>query len=453
MSQQFLDEARVFVKSGDGGDGRISFRREKFAPRGGPDGGDGGHGGSVVMVANPKINTLQAFANKIHLRAEPGIAGNIALRTGATAPDLMVEVPVGTIIRDDNGGLIADLTRPGQQVVVAKGGRGGKGNTRFKSSTNQAPRIAEKGEPGVEMWLNLELKLMADVGIVGVPNAGKSTLLSVISNAKPKVANYPFTTLIPNLGVVSQDYRDLVMADIPGLVEGASQGVGLGHDFLKHIQRTRVLIHLLDGAGANPMADYHQINTELALFDEKLLERPTVVVINKMDLPEAQAAWPKLQAELQKLGREAMSISAATQQGTRELIYKAFELLDSLPQEIETTIPDADEVPVYSLGKDDLAFEISRRMDGSLQVTGKRIERAAAMTYWDYDEALMRFQRVLEAMGISKALEKAGVKVGDTVYIGEMELEWGDEGVEEEDEEEDEFEVAANEVGDGDDEA
>jgi GTP-binding protein len=437
MSQQFLDEARIFVKSGDGGDGRISF------------GGDGGHGGSVVMVANPKINTLQAFANKVHLRAEPGIAGNIALRTGATAPDLIVEVPVGTIIRDDNGGLIADLTRPGQQVVVAKGGRGGKGNTRFKSSTNQAPRIAEKGEPGVEMWLNLELKLMADVGIVGVPNAGKSTLLSVISNAKPKVANYPFTTLTPNLGVVRQDYRDLVMADIPGLVEGASQGVGLGHDFLKHIQRTRVLIHLLDGSGANPMADYHQINTELALFDEKLLERPTVVVVNKMDLPEAQAAWPKLQAELQKLGREAMSISAATQQGTRELVYKAFELLDSLPQEVETTVLEADEVPVYSLGKDDLAFEISRRMDGSLQVTGKRIERAAAMTYWDYDEALMRFQRVLEAMGISKALEKAGVKAGDTVYIGEMELEWGDEGFEDnEEDEEADMEAEMNKMDD-----
>lgn len=427
MTQQFLDEARVFVKSGDGGDGRISFRREKFAPRGGPDGGDGGHGGNVVLVANPKINTLQSLANKVHFRAESGVAGGIALRTGATASDLEIEVPVGTIVRDDDGNLIADLTRPAQRVIVAKGGRGGKGNTKFKSSTNQAPRVAEKGEPGEEKWVNLELKLMADVGIVGVPNAGKSTLLSVISNAKPKVADYPFTTLIPNLGMVRLDYRDMVVADIPGLVEGASQGVGLGHDFLKHIQRTRVLIHMLDGAGANPLADYHQINTELALFDEKLLERPTVVVINKMDLPEAQAAWPKLQTELQKLGREPMALSAATQQGTRELIYKAFELLDSLPTEEEIPVQEVEEVRVYRLEEDELAFKISRRMDGSFQVSGKRIERAAQMTYWDYDEALMRFQKILEAMGVSEALEKAGVKAGDTVYIGEMELEWGDE--------------------------
>ncbi len=427
MTQQFLDEARVFVKSGDGGDGRISFRREKFAPRGGPDGGDGGHGGNVVLVANPKINTLQSLANRVHFRAEPGIAGSIALRTGATAPDLEIEVPVGTIIRDDEGNFIADLTRAAQRVIVAKGGRGGKGNTKFKSSTNQAPRIAEKGEPGEEKWLNLELKLMADVGIVGVPNAGKSTLLSVISNAKPKVADYPFTTLIPNLGLVRLDYRDMVVADIPGLVEGASQGVGLGHDFLKHIQRTRVLIHMLDGAAANPMADYHQINTELALFDEKLLERPTVVVVNKMDLPQAQAAWPAIQTELRRLGREPMALSAATQQGTRELINKAFELIDSLPDETEADIQEAEEVRVYRLEDDQMAFQISRRMDGSLQVSGKRIERAAQMTYWDYDEALMRFQKILEAMGISTALKKAGVKAGDTVFIGEMELEWGDE--------------------------
>ncbi len=446
MTQQFLDEARVFVKSGDGGDGRISFRREKFAPRGGPDGGDGGHGGNVVLVANPKINTLQSLANRVHFRAEPGIAGNIALRTGATAPDLEIEVPVGTIVRDDEGNFIADLTRAAQRVIVAKGGRGGKGNTKFKSSTNQAPRIAEKGEPGEEKWLNLELKLMADVGIVGVPNAGKSTLLSVISNAKPKVADYPFTTLIPNLGLVRLDYRDMVVADIPGLVEGASQGVGLGHDFLKHIQRTRVLIHMLDGAAPNPLADYHQINTELALFDEKLLERPTVVVVNKMDLPEAQAAWPAIQTELRRLGREPMALSAATQQGTRELINKAFELIDSLPDETEADIQEAEEVRVYRLEDDQMAFQISRRMDGSLQVSGKRIERAAQMTYWDYDEALMRFQRILEAMGISTALQKAGVKAGDTVFIGEMELEWGDEsfGDEEPEDESEDGDEGAN---------
>ncbi len=426
MTHQFLDEARIFVKSGDGGAGMISFRREKYVPRGGPSGGDGGDGGDIVLVANPKINTLRAFGRTVHFRAESGARGGSGNKTGARGADQEIEVPVGTVVRDDDGNLLADLTRPGQRVVVAKGGRGGKGNTRFKSSTRQAPRIAEKGAPGTERWLQLELKLMADVGIFGVPNAGKSTLLSVISNAKPRIADYPFTTLVPNLGMVQMDYRDMVVADIPGLVEGAHQGVGLGHDFLKHVQRTRILIHLLDGTSSDAIGDFHQINTELALFDEHLLERPVLVVVNKMDLPEAQEAWPVLQAQLVELGHEAMNISAATQQNTRQLVGRIFEMLDELGEREVLVHEVPDEMPVYDLAEDEMAFTVEKTGDGVFRVKGIRIERAAAMTYWDYDDALMRFQRILSAMGVSEALEKAGVEVGNTVFIGDIELEWGE---------------------------
>jgi GTP-binding protein len=332
-------------------------------------------------------------------------------------------VPLGTVVRDaETGDLLADLTRPGQAVIVAKGGRGGRGNARFATSTNQAPRMAEKGEPGTARTLALELKLIADVGIVGVPNAGKSTLLSVVSNAKPKIAPYPFTTLEPNLGVVLVGDRDMVLADIPGLVEGAHLGVGLGHAFLRHVQRTRVLIHLLDGAAENPLADFNQVNAELALFDEKLAQKPQVVALNKMDLPEAQAKWPAVEAALKERGYETMSISAAAQIRTQELMNRVAAILSALPEEA----PEVAQTPVYSLGEDDLAFRITRGDDGSYHVTGERIERAAAMTYWELDESAERFQRILAALGITEALEKAGVQPGDTVYIGDFELEWGE---------------------------
>ncbi len=427
MAVQFLDEARIFIKSGDGGDGMVSFRREKYVPRGGPSGGDGGRGGDIVFVANPKLNTLRNFANQVHYRAENGKRGGSGNKTGADAPDLVIEVPVGTLIRDEEGRLIADLTRPEQRVVVLKGGRGGRGNARFKSSTNQAPRMAEKGEPGQEMWVQLELKLVADVGIVGVPNAGKSTLLSVISNAKPRIADYPFTTLVPNLGVVYVDYQEMVVADIPGLVEGAHQGIGLGHDFLRHVQRTRVLIHLLDGTAPDPLADFHQINTELALFDERLLERPMVVVVNKIDMPNAQTTFPDLQVALQELGYEVMAISALTHQNVDKLVKRVFELLQTVKDQEPITFDDVmseDEVPVYEMPPDESFFTVERVRDGVFQVRGQRIERAAAMTHWDYDQALNRFQRILEAMGVSKALENAGVQSGDSVFIGDLELEW-----------------------------
>lgn len=416
------DEAKIHVRSGDGGNGIVTFRREKYIPRGGPSGGDGGRGGDVYLAVRPTLNTLIEFSHRKHFRAENGEPGGSSNKTGRSGGDLSVEVPPGTVVRDaDTGEMIADLTQPGQSVRVAKGGRGGRGNARFATSTNQAPRIAEKGEPGEERHLALELKLLADVGIVGVPNAGKSTLLSVISKARPKIAPYPFTTLEPNLGVVVLDDRDLVVADIPGLVEGAHQGAGLGHDFLRHIQRTRVLIHLLDGDAEDPLADFHQINTELALFDDKLAQKPQVVVLNKMDLPHAQERWPSIQAALKKLGHEAMSISAATHQGVREVVNRAVQQLDALPPELP-----AAELPVYQLEDNPLAFTITKLGEGEFRVSGKRIERAVAMTYWDYDQAVTRFQRILESMGITAALEAEGIRPGDTVYIGDMELEWGE---------------------------
>jgi GTP-binding protein len=418
------DEAKIYVRSGDGGHGLVHFRREKYIPRGGPSGGDGGKGGDVYLIVKPTLNTLIAFTRHSHFRADSGAPGGPSNKTGHGGEDLLIDVPPGTIVRDARtGDLIADLTAPGQRILVAKGGRGGRGNARFASSTNQAPRIAEKGEPGEERTLALELKLLADVGIVGVPNAGKSTLLSVISNAKPKIDSYPFTTLQPNLGVVVLDDRDLVFADIPGLIEGAHSGAGLGHDFLRHIQRTRVLVHLLDGAAENPIADFHQINTELALFDDRLGEKPQIVVFNKMDLPQAQERWPDIRQQLEALDYETLAISALTHQDVREVVNRAVLMLDALGEEEE---PETDELPVYQLGEDPLAYTVERLSDDEFRVSGKRIERAVAMTYWDYDQAVTRFQRILESMGITAALENAGVKVGDTVYIGEYELEWGE---------------------------
>lgn len=419
-----LDEIKIYVRSGNGGDGAVAFRREKFVPRGGPSGGDGGRGGDVVLKVNPKMNTLIAFQKGIHFKAGHGERGSIKNMTGASAPVLEVEVPPGTVVKDvETGAVIADLVKPDDRVVVAVGGRGGRGNQHFANSANQAPQYAEKGEPGQERWLILELRLIADVGIVGVPNAGKSTLLSVISNARPKIADYPFTTLEPNLGVVTYDDRDLVVADIPGLIEGAHAGVGLGHAFLRHVQRTRVLIHLLDGASENVLADYSQINTELALYDDKLGQKPQMVVYNKLDISDARDRWPDVERALQARGVEPMAISGMTRENVRQVVQRIFQLVDSLPPEERAPIA---EMPVYELPEETVPFTIEREGDGLFRVTGRRIERAAQMTYWDNEEAIMRFQQILETLGISAALEEAGVKPGDTVYIGEYELEWSD---------------------------
>jgi GTP-binding protein len=341
-------------------------------------------------------------------------------------------VPAGTVVYDAlSGEMLGDLVEVGQRLVVAHGGRGGRGNSRFANSVRQVPMIAEKGEPGEERRLRLELKLIADVGIVGVPNAGKSTLLSVVTNARPKIAPYPFTTLEPNLGVAHLDEdTDLVLADIPGLIEGAHQGVGLGHDFLRHIQRTRVLIHLLDGLSSDPVLDFAQINSELALFDPQLARKPQIVACSKMDLPEVQARWPviekelrrriKSQGELLQVDEELFAISSLTGLQVRPLLYRAAQLLDETPAS-----PIEPELPVYRVESDPKAFHITQSADG-WHVTGPAIERAAKMTYWEHYQSVRRFQRILETLGIDQALRQAGVETGDTVFIGEYELEWQD---------------------------
>lgn len=419
-----VDEAKIFVASGKGGDGIIAFRREKYVPRGGPAGGDGGRGGDVIFKADANLNTLYYFRKQVHFKAKPGGKGGPSNKAGANADAMIVRVPVGTVIRDaETGGLLADLVRPDSEVVVAPGGRGGKGNSRFKSSSNQAPRIAEKGAPGMERWITLELKMIADVALVGVPNAGKSTLLAAVSNATPKIADYPFTTLEPNLGAVIYDNLDLVFADIPGLIEGAHMGVGLGHSFLRHIQRTRLIIHVLDGAADDPIADYNQITAELALYDEKLADRPTIVVVNKSDIPEVTEYWELLKEQLEARGVEnPMLISAISRENVKILIQHVFETMSKLP---EVELKENVEIPVYDLEEDTVAFEVAVT-DGIYYVTGERVERAAAMTYWDYEEAVNRFQKTLEILGVSDALEKSGVQAGDTVFIGDFELEWSE---------------------------
>lgn len=427
----FFDEATINVKSGDGGHGLVSFRREKFVPRGGPAGGNGGKGGDIVLRADKSLNTLLAFKHQVHFRAERGGRGGSTNKQGKTGADCVVPVPAGTAVYlRETDELIADLVHDGQEAVVARGGRGGRGNAAFKSSTNQAPRVAERGEPGEELWLRLELKLIADVGTVGVPNAGKSTLLSVVSRAKPKIADYPFTTLTPNLGVVVVDHRDFVLADIPGLIEGAHAGSGLGHQFLRHIERTRMVIHLLNGLSPDPIGDFAAINAELELFNPLLADKPQIVALNKIDLPEVAEQWPRIKEELKARGvLEPLAVSALTGEGVQTLLRRAVAMLDELPE--PATL--ADEPVIYRPEIDEDYFEIERegteRTPGLARwrVSGVRIERAAAMTDWDYYESGLRFQRILDVMGISKALEKAGVEDGDTVAIGNTELVWGDQ--------------------------
>lgn len=421
----FFDEARIYVKAGDGGNGVVAFRREAHVPRGGPSGGNGGKGGDVYLFADPQSNTLIAFDKQVHFRAPSGQAGRGKNQTGAQGEDLLIPVPAGTVAYEsETGALLADLVEPGQRVLVARGGRGGRGNRAFRSATVQAPRIAENGEPGEELWIKLELKLLADAGIIGVPNAGKSTLLSRVSAARPKIADYPFTTLEPNLGVVVVDDRDMVWADIPGLIEGAHAGAGLGHTFLRHIERTRLLIHLLNGASPDPVGDYEAINQELELFNPHLADRPQVVVLNKMDLPEVKARWPSVARSLRNKGVvEPLAISAITGDGVNALLRRIADMLSTLPPP-----PATAEVapPAPSARGEDESFTIRRESDGGWRVQGRHIERIVAMTQWEYYDAVMRFQRILEALGITQALRDQGVQPGDTVRIGSRELEWSD---------------------------
>jgi len=416
-----FDEARIYVKGGDGGNGVIAFRRERFVPFGGPSGGNGGAGGNVYLVVDRGLNTLIHFKKKVHFKAARGGHGSGKDQQGETGEDVQVRVPPGTAVYDgDSGELIADLVEDGQRVLVARGGRGGRGNAVFASSTNQTPRLAELGEPGEERWLRLELKLIADVGLVGVPNAGKSTLLSVVSAARPKIADYPFTTLQPNLGVVSVDgQQSFVAADVPGLIEGASEGAGLGHQFLRHVDRTRLILHLLDGASEDPLADYETISRELAQFSERLAAKPHIVVLNKMDLPDAQARWPLVQEAMRERGVEAHAISAVTGQGVQALMRRTYEVLSSLP----AAEPEGEAMVVLRPAEDENAFVIERE-GTAWRVRGRRVERVAAMTPFTIQEAVARFQRQMVAMGVFAALERAGIRPGDMVRIGERELEW-----------------------------
>jgi GTP-binding protein len=419
----FFDKARIHVNAGNGGNGIVAFRREKFVPRGGPAGGNGGRGGHVYLVATTDLNTLVTFHRQVHFQAERGGHGGGADKTGAFGADLRIPVPVGTIVRDgESGELLADLLRDGQEVQIAKGGRGGRGNAAFKSSRNNAPRVAENGQVGEAFWLELEMKIVADVGIVGVPNAGKSTLLSVISAARPKIADYPFTTVEPSLGVAEVNHRQIVVTDIPGLLEGAHEGVGLGLDFLRHVERSRILIHLLNGASPDPLGDFAAINQEMELFSPGLIHKPQLVVLNKMDLPEAQEIWPTVEKAMADAGRTAMAISAVTRDNVEMLLYRLQEMLDELPA-VDVVTPD--EMVEITPALDEKAFSVHQLDVDLWEVQGTAIERYAQMTNWDYYEAAMRFQRIMKAMGITEALREAGVTDGHTVQIAGVELVWG----------------------------
>lgn len=421
----FTDQVVIHIKSGKGGDGMVHFRREKFIPMGGPDGGDGGKGGDVIFEVKSTLNTLSSFRQNQKFKAEEGVKGGPSQMSGRYGKDLIIYVPPGTAIYDISDGetpsLLGDLTKPGQKLTVLKGGRGGRGNQHFATSRNQAPRTAEKGEPAEEKRIKLELKLIADIGLIGVPNAGKSTLLSVLTNARPKIAAYPFTTLEPNLGVANiDDDTTVVLADIPGLIEGASHGAGLGHDFLRHIQRTRVLIHLLDGLSEDPVADYSQINSELSLFDPNLAKKPQIVALNKIDQPDVQERLADIQKRFGKLKVELMTISALARTNTRELLIKAYQKLADAPPLDEIEAP----MPVYKPKEDPREFVVTREGTNEWRVSGTAIERAAKMTYWEHDGSLRRFQKIMETLGVDQALRQAGVQEGDTVAIGEFELEW-----------------------------
>ncbi|MBO9609223.1 MAG: GTPase ObgE [Paenibacillaceae bacterium] len=431
----FVDKAKIFVKGGDGGDGIVAFRREKYVPEGGPAGGDGGNGGDVIFRVDEGLRTLMDFRYQRHFKAERGVKGRNKSMHGANADDMIVRVPPGTVVLDDDTQeIIADLTRQGQEVVVARGGRGGRGNTRFVTASNTAPEIAENGEEGQERWIVLELKVMADIGLVGFPSVGKSTLLSVVSAAQPKIGAYHFTTLTPNLGVVDVgDGRSFVMADLPGLIEGAHEGVGLGHEFLRHVERTRVIIHVVDMAGSegrDPYEDYVKINDELRLYDERLAGRPQLIAANKMDLPDAEEQLALFREQLAEAGevtvRDIVPISAASRQGIQSLLYKAADLLDeaikSLPVEEE---PALEERKIFRLeSRDDEQDFTIRRDNEAFVIDSPSIERLIKRTNFGSQDGIQRFARILRAKGVDAALRKLGAEEGQTIRIGDFEFEF-----------------------------
>ncbi|HEX6595152.1 MAG TPA: GTPase ObgE [Bacillota bacterium] len=422
----FIDEVNVYVKAGDGGNGMVAYRREKYVPKGGPAGGDGGNGGDVIFKVDEGLSTLMDFRYNRHFKAERGENGMSKGKHGKDAPPLIVPVPPGTtVIDNDTDDVIADLTVHDQQALIAKGGRGGRGNIKFASSRNPAPRFAENGEPGQERNIKVELKLIADVGLVGFPSVGKSTLLSVVSSAKPKIADYHFTTLAPNLGVVvTSDERSFVMADLPGLIEGAHQGVGLGHQFLRHIERTRVIVHVVDMAGIeerDPFEDYKKVNDELKAYDESLLERPQIIVANKMDMPYAEENLKKFKQSI-PADVQVYPVSALTKKGLQQLLYGIADLLDQTPKQV----PQMEEEQVVYRHEEEDSFQISRDGDGAFVLTGTKIERLFHMTDFTQDEGVQRFARLLREMGVDEELRKRGAQDGDTVRLLNAEFEFID---------------------------
>lgn len=419
----FYDEAKIYVKGGDGGNGIVAFRREKYVPEGGPNGGDGGRGGNVIFVTDPGLKTLVDFKYRRHYKADRGQHGQGKGCHGRGADDLVIRVPLGTIVKDsDTGEVLADLVEEGQRYVVAEGGRGGRGNARFATAQNRVPTLAENGEPGQEKWILLELKLLADVGLIGFPNAGKSTLISRISAAKPKIANYPFTTITPNLGVVSWENDSFVVADIPGLIEGAHEGIGLGHEFLRHVERTRLLLHVVDMAGVEgrePLDDIHIINRELKKYDPLLAERPQIIVANKMDVPTAEANLEKVRKAFPE--KEIFAISAVTGMGIQELLTAVAKKLPEI-KPVEPIVKEEEVKHTAAFKGEEQRFNIDIE-DGVYVVSGKEIERHFAMTNFDSEASLRRFQNIIKVMGIEEALRERGAEEGDVVRIKDLEFD------------------------------
>lgn len=428
----FVDQVKIYVKAGNGGDGMVAFRREKFVPNGGPAGGDGGKGADVVFVVDEGLRTLVDFRFKRIFKAEHGEHGMSKSMHGRGAEDLVVKVPQGTIVKDiDTGEIIADLVAHGQRAVIAKAGRGGRGNKRFATPANPAPELSENGEPGQERNVQLELKVLADVGLVGFPSVGKSTLLSVVSAARPKIAAYHFTTIVPNLGMVDAgDGRSFVMADLPGLIEGASQGVGLGHQFLRHIERTRVIVHVIDMSGSEgrvPYEDYMAINNELEQYNLRLMERPQIIVANKMDMPDAEENLNEFKTKIAE-DIPVFPISAVTKTGLRELLLAIADKLETTPEfPLNEILEQEDEDTVlYKYVAEEPDFEISREPDGTFVLSGAKIERLFTMTNFERDASISRFARQLRAMGVDEALRKRGAKDGDIVRLLDYEFEFMD---------------------------
>lgn len=416
----FIDSARIFVKAGDGGNGMSSFRREKYVPNGGPNGGDGGRGADIILKADRNINTLVDFRYKRQFKGPAGEGGQSSNKYGRNAESLIIPVPMGTTVRDEESGLLmADLIEDGQTFVVAKGGRGGRGNAHFHTSSNRAPTFAEKGEPGEERWVRLELKVLADVGLLGYPSVGKSSIIRKVSSAKPEVAAYHFTTLTPVLGVVSvDDGKSFVMADIPGLIEGASEGVGLGHNFLRHVERSNILIHVLDVSGIegrDPIEDFHKINEELKKYSEKLSKKPQLIALNKIDLVEDVATIDRVRLYFEENGYEVFAVNALTGEGLSDLVHRAWYYVENYVPEPDAT----DDVVMYE-AKPDVDFVITRGDDAAFIITGARIEKLVAMTNLDDEQSLRRFQKIWKYMELDKKLQEKGCKDGDEVVIGDQ---------------------------------